>query len=177
MGLGIRVNHQSLTNLEIFIWYELTELALWKLEIGFLVPKQKEKIWLSKFYFWKSGHFVVVSESHSVVSDSLWPHGLYSSWNSPDQNTGVGSLPLPQGIFPTQGSNPGLPHCRWILYQLSHKGSPKYWSGYTIPCPVDLPDPGIEPGSPAVQVDSLPTELLGNPILLLNSSKRSSLFI
>ena len=48
----------------------------------------------------------------------------YSPWNSPGQNTGVGSLSLLQGIFPTQGSNPGLPHCRWILYQLSHKGSP-----------------------------------------------------
>ena len=36
----------------------------------------------------------------------------------------MGSLSLPQGIFPTQGSNPGLPHCRRILYQLSHKGSP-----------------------------------------------------
>ena len=48
------------------------------------------------------------SESRSVVSDSLWPHGLYSPWSSPGQNTGVGSLSLLQGIFPTQGSNPGL---------------------------------------------------------------------
>ena len=45
-------------------------------------------------------------------------------WNSLGQNTGVGSLSLLQGIFPTQGLNPGLPHCRRILYQLSHKGSP-----------------------------------------------------
>ena len=50
---------------------------------------------------------------------------LYSPWNSPGQNTEKGSLSLLQGIFPTQGSNPGLLHCRWILYQLSHKGSPK----------------------------------------------------
>ena len=50
---------------------------------------------------------------------------LYSPWNSPGQNTGVGSLSLLQGIFPTQGSNPDLPHCRQILYQLNHKGSPK----------------------------------------------------
>ena len=64
------------------------------------------------------------SESCSVVSNSLWPHGLYSPWNSPDQNTGVGSLSLLQGIFPTQGSNPGLLHCRQNLYQLSHKGRP-----------------------------------------------------
>ena len=65
------------------------------------------------------------SESHSVVSDSLWQHGLYIPWNSPGQNTGVGGLSLLQGIFPTQESNPGLPHCRLILYQLSHKGSPR----------------------------------------------------
>ena len=65
------------------------------------------------------------SESHSVQSNSLQPHGLYSSWNSPGQNTGVGSLSLLQGIFPTQGSNPGLPHCRQILYQLSLQGSPR----------------------------------------------------
>ena len=61
------------------------------------------------------------SENHSVVSDSLQPHGLYSPRNSPGQITGEGSLSLLQGIFPTQGLNPGLPHCRWILYQLSHK--------------------------------------------------------
>ena len=63
------------------------------------------------------------SASHSVVSDSLQPLHLYNLWNSLGQNTGVGSLSLLQGIFPTQGSNPGLPHCRWISYQLSHKGN------------------------------------------------------
>ena len=59
------------------------------------------------------------------MSNSLRPHGLYiySPWNSPGQNTEVGILSLLQGIFPTQGSNPGLPRCRWIIYQLSHKGS------------------------------------------------------
>ena len=66
------------------------------------------------------------SESCSTVSDSLGPHGLYSPWNSPGQNTGVDSLSLLQRIFSTQGSNPGLLHCRWILYQLGHKGSPKH---------------------------------------------------
>ena len=71
------------------------------------------------------------SESHSVMSNSLQPRGL-SPWNFPDQNTGVGSLSLLQGVFPTQGSNPGLPHCRQILYQLSHKGSPRIleWVAY-----------------------------------------------
>ena len=57
------------------------------------------------------------------MSDSLQPHGLYSLWNSLGQNTGVGRLSLLQGIFPTQGSNPGLPHFKQILYKLSHKGS------------------------------------------------------
>ena len=65
------------------------------------------------------------SESRSVVSDSLRPHGLYSLWNSPGWNTGVDSLSLLQGIFSTQGSYTGLPHCGWILYQLSHKGRPR----------------------------------------------------
>ena len=58
------------------------------------------------------------------MSNSLWPHGLYSPWNSPGQNTGVGSRSLLQGIFPTQGLNPDLPHCRWFLYHLSYQGSP-----------------------------------------------------
>ena len=56
-----------------------------------------------------------------------YPHRLHSPWDSPDQNPGVGTHSLPQGIFPTQGSNPDLEHCRWILYQLSHKGSPNVY--------------------------------------------------
>ena len=70
------------------------------------------------------------SESHSVMSDSLQP---YSPWNSPGQNTGVGSCSLLQGIFPTEGVNPSLPHCRWILYQLSHQGSPWILEWVTYP--------------------------------------------
>ena len=66
----------------------------------------------------------IESKSHSGVSDSLQPHGLHSPWNSPGQNTGVGSLFLLQRIFPTQGLNPRLPHCRRILYKLSYQGSP-----------------------------------------------------
>ena len=66
------------------------------------------------------------------MSNCLRLHGLYSPWNSPGQDTGVGSLSLLQGIFPTQGSSPGLPYCRRILYQLSHKGSPRIleWVAY-----------------------------------------------
>ena len=58
----------------------------------------------------------VISESRSVVSNSLWLHGLYIPWNSPGQNTGVSSLSFLQGIFPTQGSNPGLLNCWQFLY-------------------------------------------------------------
>ena len=67
------------------------------------------------------------SVSHSVMSDSLQPHGLKPTmllcpWDSPAKNTGVGCHSLRQGIFLTQGLNSGLLHCRWILYHLSHKG-------------------------------------------------------
>ena len=67
-----------------------------------------------------------------VVSNSLQPHGLYSLWNSPGQDTGVGSLSLLKRIFPTWRVNPGLLHCRRILYQLSHKASPRIleWVAY-----------------------------------------------
>ena len=56
----------------------------------------------------------------------------YSSWDSPGQNPGVGSLSLLQGIFPTQGSKPCLPHCRQILYHLCHQGNPTIleWVAY-----------------------------------------------
>ena len=75
------------------------------------------------------------SESCSVMSNSLRPyelHRLCSPWDFLGQNTGVGSFSLFQGIFPTQGLNPGLPHCKWILYQLRHKGSPRIleWVAY-----------------------------------------------
>ena len=66
--------------------------------------------------------------SYSVVSDSLQPHGLKPTrllcpWDFPGKNTRVGCHFLLQGIFPTQGWNPGLPHCRQMLYHLSHQGS------------------------------------------------------
>ena len=84
-------------------------------------------------------------------------HGM----NSPSQNTGVGSPYLLQGIFPTQGSNPGIPqgkpkNTKWVLV---------YLMGLSI-SPADLPNPGIELGSPALQTDSLPIELSGKPKIL-----------
>ena len=62
-----------------------------------------------------------VAQSCPALCD---PWTTYSPWNSPGHNTGVGSLSLLQGIFPTQGLNPGLLHCRQILYQLSHREAP-----------------------------------------------------
>ena len=67
--------------------------------------------------------FLFFQKSESE-SRSLRPHGLYSPLNSPRQTTGVGSHSLLQGIFPTQGLNPDLPHCGQNLYQPSHQGSP-----------------------------------------------------
>ena len=85
-----------------------------------------------KIYFphpWRSQclseHFFVISQRVEVEVTQLCLtlcDPMDCPWNSPGQNTGVGSLFLLQGIFPTQGSNPGLSHCRQILYQLSHKG-------------------------------------------------------
>ena len=103
------------------------------------------------------------SESHSIMSTSLWPHGLCSPWNSPGQDSLVGSLSLLQGIFPTQGSNPGLLHCRWILYQLSHKGSPRILEWVACPFSSGSFQPRNQRGFPALQVDSLPTEPQGKP--------------
>ena len=74
---------------------------------------------------------VKVKVAQPCRTDTLRPHGLYSPWNSPGQNIGVGSLSLLQGIFQTQGSNSGLLHCRCILYQLSHKGSKVLVKTYT----------------------------------------------
>ena len=73
----------------------------------------------------------------SVMSDSQRPHGLWPArflcpWDSPGKNTEVGCHALLQRMFRTQGSNPGLPHGRWILYHLSHQGSPVQAPNYAI---------------------------------------------
>ena len=78
-------------------------------------------------------HRVQYSVSHSVMSDSEIPrtvtHQAPLSLEFPGKNTGVGSHSLLQGIFPTQGSNLSLLHCRQILYRLSHQGSPRHVHG------------------------------------------------
>ena len=99
---------------------------------------------LFNFQIWWKSHSEVVTNfpksykfrtsGPGLQSDSLFATlSLYSPWNSPGQNTGVCSLSLLQGIFPTQGSNPGLPHCRQIFYQLSNKGSPRMLESLAYP--------------------------------------------
>ena len=92
--------------------------------------------WINKVRQYRTGNYIqnhVINHkksSHSVMSDFLWPHRLYSPWNSLGQNTGVGSLSLLQGIFPIQVSR----NCRQILYQLCHKGTLRIleWGTYSF---------------------------------------------
>ena len=101
--------------------------------------------------------------SNSFKSICLWnsdllcmQQKLYSPRNSPGQNTGAGGLSLLQGILPTQGSKPDLPHYRQILYQLSHQASPSTLEWVAYPFSNRSSNPGIELGSPEFQVDSFP---------------------
>ena len=104
------------------------------------------------------------SQSHSVMSDSLWPHGLYSPRNSPGQNTGVGiAFPFSRGSSqPKDWTQVSLIAGRFFT-SWATRGAQVHWNGEPIPSPGDLPDPVIEPGSPALQADSLPTELWRKP--------------
>ena len=99
------------------------------------------------------------SEIRSVVSDSLQLHALYSPWTSPGQNTGVGNTSLLQGICPIQGSNLGLPHCRQILYHLSHQGSPKILKWVAYPFSSRSSQPRNQTGVSCIAYEFLPTEL------------------
>ena len=101
------------------------------------------------------------SESQPVVSDALQPHGPYSPWNSPGQNTGV--------FFSRVMSHPRdrtlVSHIAGGFFtSWATREAQISWSGYPILSPADLPNPGIEPGSPAFQANSLPTELSGKPL-------------
>ena len=102
----------------------------------------------------------LVAQSCLTLCDPMdsSPPGSSVHGDSPDKNTRVGFHALLQGIFPTQGLNPGLPHCWRILCQLSHQGSPWIleWVAYPFSQGIFLTQ-----GSPALQVDSLPTELPG----------------
>ena len=99
--------------------------------------------------------YVKVAQSCLTLFD---PMDLYSPCNSPGQNTGVGSLSFLQGIFPIQGLNPGLPHCRQIFQQLSHKGSPRlcmYSVVQSLSCVRLLQPHGLQPARLLCPWDSL----------------------
>ena len=101
-------------------------------------PLLKNSRVLSGNQYWRAK----IRASTPVIQTSLFQHWsevnslscvrLFVTQNSPGQNTGVGSLSLLQGIFPIQGLNPGLPHCRQILHKMSHKRSPRIlkWVAY-----------------------------------------------
>ena len=95
------------------------------------------------------------------------PPGSLVHGDSSGKHTGVGCHAMLQGIFPTQGSNPGLPHCSRFFTIWDTREAQEYCTGVgsLIPSPGDLPDPGIKQGSPAFQTGSLPIELPEKPKL------------
>ena len=99
-----------------------------------------------------------VRKIHGEGNDN---HSSILSWSTPwmEEHGEVGCHALLQGIFPTQGSNPGLPYCRWILYCLSHQQCLRILEWVAYPFSRDLPNWGIKLGSPARQVNTLPAEL------------------
>ena len=144
----------------LYIYFQRMEMMQYHLVHCSIARKERHKTLKQKPF---SPMCYAQSLSLVLPMDS-GPSGSSIHGDSPGKNTGKGCRSLILGIFPTQGSNPSLPHCRWILYQLIHKGSPRIlnWVAY-IPSPVDLLDPGIELGSSSLQVDSLPAEPQGKP--------------
>ena len=119
---------------DIFLVYGMSSQSL---NLLVSCKKQKLLIWM-QFGLILSFVFVIeclsvtcccclVAQSCLTLCDPMdcSPPGSSVHGDSPGKNTGVGCLALLQGIFPTQGLNPGLLHCRWILYHLSHQGSPR----------------------------------------------------
>ena len=121
------ITNRILINIPLFSHYLLyprkPEFSFWKLKkVNHKndIQKKNNDIQQTRKSWWvyllRNLFISMWRESRSVMSNFLQPHGLCSLWNSPGQNTGVGSLSFLQGIFPTQGSNPGLPHYRQILF-------------------------------------------------------------
>ena len=154
--------YPSPNNKDILLHYQNKVAILWKSSIHAMLLSDILLIFsflqLSQSYpLWKN-------ESCWVVSNSLWPHELYSGWNSLGQNTGVGSLSLLQEIFqPRDGTQVSHIAGRFFASWVTREAE-EYWSGEPVPSPADLPDPGIKPESPVLQVDSSTTELSGKPI-------------
>ena len=129
----------------------------------------KDTAFLHFWPFWFSVCVCLVIQSCPTLCDPVdcSPPGFSVHGDSPGKNTRVDCHALLQGIFPTQGSNPVLLHCRWILYQLSHKGIPRIleWVAYPFSRGSSWSRNRTGVWSPALQADSLPTELSGKPLL------------
>ena len=133
----LQFSHQAMSDSFVFPWSIVCQAPLsmgfsrqeyWS-GLPFPTPGDLPNLWTEPTSPTLAGVFFTTEPLGKVKVVRLCPvlhdpHGLYSPWNSLGQNTRVGSLSLLQGIFPTQGSKPGIPHCRRILYQLSHQGSP-----------------------------------------------------
>ena len=108
------------------LWSKI-HFDIWGIDLIFFLPNEQTALVtaIAKCHF----YHIVRKWSRSVMSNSLRPHGLQPirllhPWDSPGKSAGVdGHFPL-QGIFPTQESNPGLPHCTQTIYCLSLQGSP-----------------------------------------------------
>ena len=118
-----------------------------KINSGNVCSIFKYRLWMviiysSSFIFYLLGIFLIgilwfcnvqwMWKWKSLMSESLWHRGLYSPWNSLGQNTGVGNLSLPQGIFPTQGSNPGLPNCRRASWATMYSSGTLIWKNSKV---------------------------------------------
>ena len=106
------------------------ELHFLRCEVGIMLSPSRGGMWV-KWNDACSAHNAYNMCPQCMLFSHVWL--FVTPWNSPGQNPGVDSFSLLQGFFPTQGLNPDLPHCRQILYQLSHKGSPRILVWVTYP--------------------------------------------
>ena len=110
-------------------WYSVTRqnLIVVTMRVASIYVRGTAVSIFSNFLFWPS-LVCLVTQLCPTLCDHMdrSPPGSSVHGDSPGKNTEEGCHALLQGIFPTQGSNPGLPHCRWILYLQSHQGSPKW---------------------------------------------------
>ena len=104
---------------------------------------------------------ILKRQNCAVQHHGLQPIRFLSPGDSPGKNAGVGCHALLQRIFPTQGPSPGRPHCRWILYCPSHRGSPRILKWVVYPFSRGSSRPRNQTRVSWIQADSLLAELPG----------------
>ena len=138
------------------------------LDVSSPVRDGRTDLEILRVFLAKSNNILLESKSYSencsVISHSLWPHGLYSPWNSPGKKTEVGSLSLLQGIFPTQGLNPHL------FYQLNYKGSPRILEWVAFPFSSWSSWPRNRTGVSCITDRFFIAELSGKPLSTIQNS-------